>query len=65
MKPSQTAGQRDWIVKANQFHEHITDQITQILDVACLVFEGHDFDVGIHLDIGFRLSARLFGERRG
>lgn len=65
MKPRQAASQGDWVVKANQFHEHITDQVTQILYVACLISERHDFDVGPHLDIGFGLSARLFGERRG
>jgi hypothetical protein len=64
VESSQAAIQRKLVVETNKFHKHITDQVAQILGIASLVLEGHDFDIGIHVGAGVRLGARLLCERR-
>lgn len=49
--------QRQAVVQPYQLHEHVGDQDAQVLDVACLVLDGHDLGVWI-----MRLRLRL---RRG
>jgi hypothetical protein len=65
VKSGQTAVQGKLIVETNEFHKHVADQEAQILDVTSLIFEGHDFDIGIHVGNRVRLGTRLLCERGG
>jgi hypothetical protein len=65
VESSQTAIQRKLVIETNKLHKHVADQKAQVLGVASLVFERHNFDIGIRLWCRVRLGARLFGERRG
>jgi hypothetical protein len=65
VESSQTAVQGKLVIETNKLQQHVTDQEAQILGVASLVFERHNFDIGVRLGGRVRLGTRLFGERRG
>jgi hypothetical protein len=65
VESGQTSIQRELVIETDKLHKHIADQEAQVLGVASLVFERHNFDIGIRLGGRVRLGARLFGERRG
>jgi hypothetical protein len=65
VESGQTAIQGQLIIETDKLHEHVADQEAQVLDVASLIFKGHNFDIGIHVGSRVRLGTRLLCERRG
>jgi hypothetical protein len=65
VESGQTAIQGQLIIETNKLHEHVADQEAQVLDIASLIFKGHNFDIGIHVGNRVRLGTRLLCERRG